>query len=346
MLPTVSAVTCVLCHATVSVRRGSKERFLSHVNQEHEVHHDRDLIYALSFMTEQEKQTLINVMEKRMGGEVEERESAILDTSTDSAEVETSVSPEENVAKTELPVKTERKQSSRSQCPQCEVMVPKKSLKIHLKMKCGLVQSTTCQFCDKIMRKDSLIRHLKQVHGSSKKDHENLTSGRRPGEPTTKIKTEVMEEVTAGVGGFDNPTPSQVERKKQRKCKICFKNVMVTRYSRHLKEKHSGIMHKCKLCHVRLVRKEYVKKHMESVHRNDIHLLDAQLNPTFSRSDCKFDCPECSIKLISAELRDFHVAKSHGIGAEQCGNCERRFKTKERLRKHQGSCTVLSVSMP
>ena len=393
MLPTPSAVTCVLCHATVSVRNGNKERFLSHLSHDHEAHYDRELFYALSFMTEQEKQTLMNIMDKRMSGteeagETSDRaedskvaegesvamisldESVILDTSITTTETTepipiTNTTVEENVVKTECPVKTERKQSSRSKCPKCELMLPKKNLKIHLKLKhktpsVGLSgRYTSCKFCDKMMRKDSLARHLRQVHRSSKEDHETLA--RREAETAdsqaaTKIKTEVMEEVTgvaeaAGAVTQADAKPTQshsgeLEGKKQRKCKICFKTVRVTGYSRHLKEKHSGIIHKCKLCHVRLVRKQYVKKHMEAQHKNDKHLLDSQMNPTFSKSDCKFECTECNIKLITAEILEFHVAKSHGTGAEQCGNCERRFKNKTNLKKHQENCNVLSVSMP
>lgn len=389
-MPTPSAVHCVLCHATVSVRKGDKERFFSHISHDHEVHYDKELLYALSFMTEQEKQTVINIMDKRMSGteeagestdraddsKVVEREavgvisleeSVILDTSisTDSTEPDPPANTEqEKIVKTERRVKTERKQSSRSKCPKCEVMLPKKTLKIHLKLKhpktpsggLGSGRYTTCQFCDKMMRKDSLGRHLRQVHRSSKEDHENMArrdAKTEDGPATTKIKTEVMEEVTGAAEAATQveakPTPShsgEVEVKKQRKCKICFKTVRATGYSRHLREKHSGIIHKCKLCHVRLVRKQYVKKHMEAVHKNDKHLLDHQMNPTFSKSDCKFECPECHIKLITAEIREFHVAKSHGTGAEQCGNCERRFKNKTNLKKHQENCNVLSVSMP
>ena len=334
MLPTLEAVSCVLCHATVSVRKGNRERFLSHINHDHEVHYDKDLLYALSFMTEQEKQTVVLMMEKRMEGSEEAREeTVILDTSTDnSTETEAAANPEENL------VKPERKPSSKSQCPHCELMVSKKSLKVHLLKKHkisspGLRRYTACQFCDKMMRKDSLRRHLRQVHASSKEDQQS--------QEVTKIKTEVWEQVNA-----DSSSEVEVEGKKQRKCKICFKTVRVSGYSRHLKEKHSGIIHKCKLCHVRLGRKHYIKKHMESVHKNDKHLLDHQLNPTFSKNDCKFDCPECGIKLISAEIREFHVAKSHGTGREQCENCGRRFRNKPSLRKHQDNCTVLSVNMP
>ena len=159
------------------------------------------------------------------------------------------------------------------------------------------------------------------------------------------------------------------------------------RYSRHLREKHAGISHKCKLCHIRLFRKDYIKKHIESCHKNDRHLLDDQLNPTFakygqyyvtkyftemSRSDCKFECSECSLMLITEEVLEYHVSRSHGTGSQvstvqystvqyhvqdytniftkkifqKCDNCNRRFKTSSSLKKHQECCNVLSVSMP
>ena len=350
MLATFSApprVTCILCRATISVRKGDKARFFSHISHEHEVHHDMELLYALSYMTEKEKDTVICMMDKRLT-ETEEvtgdsegietislDESLAQDTSTDQSETE----------------KVEKK-PSKVQCPECDVTVSRKSLKAHLRLRHKVVKDgkSACKFCDKVMRKDSLGRHLRQVHGSTREEHEKMARKEEADNQTTRIKLEVVNEVLQG----DDPpvddsvsdlNPSKVE-KKERKCKICFKTVRVSWYSRHLKEKHSGIAHRCRLCHVRLVRKEYLKKHLESCHKDDMHLLDDQLNPTFSKADCTFECSECEVKFITQSALDCHVMKSHGTGKEQCENCLRRFRHSWSLNKHRANCHVLSVSMP
>ena len=59
-------VTCILCRGSVSVRRGDKTRFFSHISHDHEVHHDLELLFALSFMTDSEKEKVINLMKTRI----------------------------------------------------------------------------------------------------------------------------------------------------------------------------------------------------------------------------------------------------------------------------------------
>ena len=59
-------VICVLCRGTVSLRKGDKTRFLNHISQDHEVHYDMNLLFALSYLTEQEKMTVVNVISSKM----------------------------------------------------------------------------------------------------------------------------------------------------------------------------------------------------------------------------------------------------------------------------------------
>ena len=59
-------VTCILCRGSVSVKKGDKTRFFSHISHDHEVHHDLELLFALSFMTVNEKEKVINLMKARI----------------------------------------------------------------------------------------------------------------------------------------------------------------------------------------------------------------------------------------------------------------------------------------
>ena len=351
------SLTCILCRATISIRKGDKARFFSHISHDHEVHYDMDLLYALSYMTDNEKETVIKIMDKRLTATEEDHtkteteietisldESVVPDTSAEHEEI---VAPATDISVTE---KVEKK-PSRLKCPKCELMLSRKTLKVHMKLKHKSRQvqggQSSCKFCDKMMRRDSLARHLRRVHGSTKQEHDSLA--RREAAPeaatefSTKIKTEVLNEVVEGHETAENKVKSN---EKKRFCKICFKSVRISSYPRHLKEKHSGIVNRCKLCQIRIVRKENIKKHLETCHKEDRHLLDDQLNPTFSKADCKYECSECQVKFITQSVLECHVAKSHGTGKEQCEQCLRRFRHSWSLKKHRDTCHVLSVSMP
>ena len=65
-----TTVTCILCHGSVSVKKGDKARFKNHISQDHEVHFDMDLIFALSFMSKVEKDAILGIMEPRFSGDV------------------------------------------------------------------------------------------------------------------------------------------------------------------------------------------------------------------------------------------------------------------------------------
>ena len=59
-------VTCILCRATVSHRNGDKARFLKHISLDHEVHYDTDLIYVVSFLSNDQKNMLINLISEQI----------------------------------------------------------------------------------------------------------------------------------------------------------------------------------------------------------------------------------------------------------------------------------------
>ena len=55
-------VTCVLCRATVSIRKGDKARFFNHISLDHEVHYDMDLFYVVSFLTQTQRSNVIDII--------------------------------------------------------------------------------------------------------------------------------------------------------------------------------------------------------------------------------------------------------------------------------------------
>ena len=64
-------VTCVLCRATVSIRKGDKARFFNHISLDHEVHYDMELFYVLSFLNMEQKKTVIDIINEMLLSPVE-----------------------------------------------------------------------------------------------------------------------------------------------------------------------------------------------------------------------------------------------------------------------------------
>ena len=72
-------VVCVLCKGSVSVRKGDKTRFFNHISIDHEVHFDLDLFYAISLMSDREKNKFVQLMCLRLQRLQEEGSSDIVE---------------------------------------------------------------------------------------------------------------------------------------------------------------------------------------------------------------------------------------------------------------------------
>merc|ERR1712142_1161176 len=64
-----TTVSCMLCRGVVSVRKGHKERFKNHLSQDHEVHFDMELLFAMSGLNMEEKKEIISFIEN--GGKLD-----------------------------------------------------------------------------------------------------------------------------------------------------------------------------------------------------------------------------------------------------------------------------------
>ena len=59
-------VTCILCRATVSIRKGDKARFFNHISLDHEVHYDMDLFFVVSFLNMEQKKTVVDIINEKL----------------------------------------------------------------------------------------------------------------------------------------------------------------------------------------------------------------------------------------------------------------------------------------
>ena len=95
------------------------------------------------------------------------------------------------------PVKKEKQR-----CPLCKVMVPKKSIHIHMKLKHKRKMSwnnrtASCQFCEKSMNRNNINRHLRKVHGIMQhklEEAKNIHSRETTSQPSVKQEPPELED--------------------------------------------------------------------------------------------------------------------------------------------------------
>ena len=107
-----------------------------------------------------------------------------------------------------------------------------------------------------------------------------------------------------------------------------------------------GKLQSCLLCHFSFSRKDNLRKHQDSVHKDELNLLDDDRKAKFSNDDCKIQCKDCNKKFISEISLNFHVNKKHGSGNYSCSKCERKFSANYLLKKHELICNVNVALVP
>merc|ERR1712126_577769 len=155
----------------------------------------------------------------------------------------------------------------KEKCPQCDIMVPKKAIRIHMKIKHKLPfhplkgfktkpnsldkRNTSCNICGKTMSKGNISRHVKTVHGENAltQTKSKVASNRFniKNEPENLEEDSSLEENSESSANPENNVNDKQETKAEniqvskdderiyRKCKLCFRTVKRTGYKNHLK---------------------------------------------------------------------------------------------------------------
>ena len=493
-------VTCILCRATVSHRNGDKARFLKHISIDHEVHYDTDLIYVVSFLSNDQKNMLINLIseqikdpekvhseadtnandeeEQLIKEELEEliRDSDFMaDMVTDPSNVnkdkdisESSASKEhqpensvnqkgtniiiESISSKQLPkdrainedffdedgedhvqdgkpnnpavkpvtgtniiigsITSEQLAEdsiaeneddlsdddendtqdeepgnivgvdpfAKVKCTKCDLMVPRKAMELHKKVKHNIKKSQMCcQYCNKTLHRGNFRRHMRVSHpvedkkleqerkinekekckecdmminrkvmGIHMKEHRDTKSvsscqicnktiyrgGMRHHMRTAHVMEDLEESPVENVSSTDADNLFL-------KCKHCLKLVRRTGYPKHLIESHTSVrISNCPLCSHGFSNKKNMLHHIEVIHKGkDLHYLDKDKKPKFTKEDCKFKCPDCEEKHISEVSLNFHITKNHGIRDYECERCQRKLTSKHNLNRHLEHCS-------
>ena len=63
--PPPSTIFCRFCNAVISFKSGTKEKFEKHMEMVHEIHLDTDLLLAIHFIEDEEKDILVQAAQAR-----------------------------------------------------------------------------------------------------------------------------------------------------------------------------------------------------------------------------------------------------------------------------------------
>ena len=348
-------VTCILCRATVSIRKGDKARFFNHISHDHEVHYDMDLFFVVSFLSEAQKGTVIDIISKKFDkkeksikpNDLGENNMQYDDSTNQNTETEIHVLVKEvSIPKTEnnesLDEVSTLKTKTEIQVPVEKSSIPKREIseslnevstlqteKDPLDVEADLSDDLeTCSTCEMILPRKLMQSHINIEH----------TLG-------------LYEKI---------------------KCKICTKKVTKQIYKMHMKRVHKipysqlqdqaemgdsqvddatanrnvedtesvSLYTKCKLC-FKTVKNSGYKRHLKSVHSGNL-----------------FHCPLCYLGFKEERCKNQHLVKVHkdeeylmNLNREpnfseadctvNCPNCDKRFISEISMKWH---CRILHGS--
>ena len=321
-------VTCFLCKAWISVKKGDKTRFLHHISSDHEVHFDLELIFVLSTMAEGEREAIIN-NNGQSDSEKEEVEEKEKEEETGNIDV-----VQEQIRPKRLRVEIKRTKMN-DVLHRGAVEDPEFGTRTTL---------VKCSKCNKRMKRTNLRSHIAANHKRGKKPRKKPEEEEEEkGEMAQQTRNELVELVDV----MTKDLTSLVD------CMFCDEKLAAADQRAHMKnvhktdvdpktlkqevvslensknppptpaainaevkveaklKKHPGQSVQCGLCYETLARKEKLRQHISQVHPSETELLNTRLEPTFSTEECRVACWNCDMRFITANSRDHHAKLNH-----------------------------------
>jgi hypothetical protein len=333
------------------VRAGDRARFLSHMSNEHEVHFDMEVLFAVSLMAEEEKAEVVRVMELKGGGEQEEVVPNGLDE--EQADIERVIA-EEREAERKRNNDIEKRRRIKEAVKIKDVVklsddVGTNVLKIQgskggeglkkggkeKKDATGNKVSTKHQWEDQKAETGDNIKKALEGPTTSVKKKRNKDNIKTP------VKELVMEEAS------DNQT-EQV--KKFIKCKLCTKVLTIASYQKHIGENHNVLDEMDKKAESSVISENSgtTEKDITSASHN-IDKVTSYDTDKVNAKHTKVKCTVCT--RIFRDQRYLRMHESRGSCKEtdqekgfklKCSTCSRCFKSKRKLTWHakKTGCTL------
>ena len=304
-------VTCFLCKAWISVKKGDKTRFLHHISSDHEVHFDLELVFVLSTMAEGEREAIVN-NNGQSDSEKEEVEEKEKEEETGNIDV-----VQEQIRPKRLRVEIKRTKMNEAphrgsvedpesatratlvKCSKCNKRMKRTNLRSHIaanhkrgkkprkkpeeeeegEKEKDLTSLVDCMFCDEKLAAADQRAHMKNVH-------------------KTDVDPKTLKQEVVSLENSKNPPPTPAAIKAEVKVEAKLK-------------KHPGQSVQCGLCYETLARKEKLRQHISQIHPSETELLNTRLEPTFSIEECRVTCWNCDMRFITATSRDHHARLNH-----------------------------------
>ena len=198
--------------------------------------------------------------------------------------------------------------NEKEKCSECNMMLSKKAMTFHMKEHKDMRSTSNCSICNKIIVRGGMRHHMRTAH--------------------------VMKDL-------ENDVSSTFSDNLFLKCKHCLKLVRRTAYPKHLIEQHTSVrISRCPLCYHDFSTKKNMFHHLEVIHKDkDLHYLDQDKQPKFSKEDCKVKCDDCEEKFITDVSLSFHITRNHGERNYECERCQRKLTSKHNLNRHLEHCS-------
>ena len=359
-------ILCLLCRGVISFKGGDKTRFESHVLHEHEAYFGLDVLLAISFIKEEERQAIVNVVTPRYdgkeeGGNTGNKSSAVVGDMKAALENYVKIEKDNATVKEEIlenSVVIEEMPSDDSvnendkiygipettmmKCRYCpRTFINRHSLRRH-EVKHN-EQKYPCHKCEKKFSFLEDLKHHRLTHVSMIQQEEEIDDEmyviRESDVPNHHI------EVDTSSQSYDDQMDSESSiRDSYLRCKVCNKVMKKESYPIHKLIHKDDRKYGCNFCETKFRRNEHLKKHIYRCHKGNTSKIS--LNST-EEEKSTFKCTICSKDFYAEETLKSHMKVHFPQGLKQhipsvskvrldltCGICGKEFTTANNLRRH------------
>ena len=357
-------ILCLLCRGVISFKGGDKTRFESHVLHEHEAYFGLDVLLAISFVREEERKAIVDVVNPRYHskeGDIKRADKiGVIDVKTAleefvKMEKENGSVKEEflenSVIIEEMPSDDSLNENEKiygipekmMKCTHCNrTFINRHSLRRH-EVKHN-EQNYPCHKCEKRFSFLEDLKHHRMTHVSMIQQEEEIDEEmyviRGSDVPNHHI------EVDTSSQSYDDQMDSEGgSRDSYLRCKICNKVMKKESYPIHKLIHNDDRKYSCNFCETKFRRNDHLKKHIFRCHKSNTSKIS--LNST-EDDTITFKCTICSKEFFAEESLKRHMKVHFPRGLKQhipsestsrlnsmnCEVCGKEFTEVSDLRRH------------
>jgi len=339
------SLTCLLCNGAVSIKAGNLEKFKFHIESNHDVFYDQDILIAINFLEAHEKEVIIEKVLPRMkllfentvgnerifpGHKRLNIEKRLLDadfqdelSKPSSKRVALSNMDDEDKIQYDdnLDVNSENSDgelSSKSSDVEKHALGKEQVLALGSRVKED--EFLDCEICKQSIRKSVFEIHSKSHLLTSSADLN-----------VNDVEMMAQSKSLKEFGDEDTYTRSVSKKESEStiECTICRKTISKGNIKRHIRMVHpGGGDFKCKICFTGFQDLDDLKEHTKKDHSLELEEIEEILQESNKdQHDNTFQNP-------SKHESTMNTSAHHGSKKLKCDQCDNFYSSKESLRKH------------